>query len=76
MVETEFEPNFLRGYPRGSYHEELVDIPAGEFWMNVYTHFDDEADYLPSDWTVSAWAEDGPLYIWNENGRESDRFNI
>jgi len=75
IVETEFEPGLLRGYPRGGYHEELVDVPSGEFWLNVYTHFS-EAEVMPHDWAITMWAEQVKIKVWNTSGRESDRWTV
>lgn len=75
LIETEFEPGMLRGYPRGGYHEDLVEVPAGEYFLNVYTHFS-EGELMPLDWAITAWAEKDKLKIWNTSGRESNQWRV
>ena len=72
LIESEYSPNTLRAYPQGSYHEDIVFVPTGEFYMNVYTSFAE----MPHDWAISAWAENKIIKFCDEDGCKSQGWNV
>ena len=57
----------------GSFHDDFMDVPAGEFDVNIYTRFGDN-DLLPHDWSLVVWAEKSEVEITHSKGLRSGAF--
>lgn len=70
------EDQYFYVFNPGSIHSGVTYLEAGKpYSVTVLSRFG-EADMVPHDWSVVAWAKDMPVQIYHEAGRQSDTFRL
>ena len=76
MLVKRQEDQYYYVFNPGSIHSGVTYLEAGKpYSVTVLSRFG-EADMVPHDWSVVAWAKDMPVQIYHEAGRQSDTFRL
>lgn len=67
---------YLRRFKNGAQQAEAVELKKGEE-IDFSVFFDWSDPFTSKDWSVTVWAPDGPVKIWNVNPDiQSNSFDV